>query len=90
MPCSPLLKGVSDPLRVLQVIRDNPVLCYSEPPQTFYPLQEQGWVSYEGGRWHLTEEGTKAAGPRPQKKRKPTGAFMGGLFKIKQSTEEEL
>ena len=66
MPCSPLLIGIIDPLEVLRVVRDHPILCCSEPPQAFYPLQKLGWVTYGGGRWRITEEGRVAAGePEP-------------------------
>lgn len=61
MPCSPLLVGITDPLEVLRVVRDHPILQYSEPPQAFYPLRERGWVEYGGGRWRITDEGHGAA-----------------------------
>jgi len=62
MACSPLLQGITDPLEVLRVVRDHPILCYSEPPQTFYPLRELGWADYLRGGWRITEEGRTAAG----------------------------
>jgi hypothetical protein len=62
MVCSPLLVGITEPLEVLRVVRDHPILCYSEPPQAFYPLQERGWVEYAGGHWRITEEGRAVAG----------------------------
>jgi len=61
MACSPLLRGITDPLAVLRVVRDHPVLACSEPPQTFYPLREQGWAEYGDGRWRITPEGRAAA-----------------------------
>lgn len=61
MPCSPLLVGITDPVEVLRVVRDHPILCWSEPPQTFYPLQEQGWAEYGNGCWRITAEGRRAA-----------------------------
>jgi len=67
MPCSPLLIGITDPVEVLRVVRDHPILRYSEPPQAFYPLQERGWVTYGEGHWRITEEGRIAAGePEPK------------------------
>lgn len=55
MPCSPLLKGVTDPLEILRIVHTTPILRYSEPPQTFYPLQEKGWVEYDSGCWRITK-----------------------------------
>lgn len=67
MACSPLLEGVDDPLTVLEVVRDHPILLCSEPPQTFYPLRELGWMEYAEGRWRITEEGREATpDPQPQ------------------------
>lgn len=63
MPCSPLLVGVEDPVEVLRIVRANPILCCSEPPQTFRPLEQREWVEYREGRWWLTEEGTRASEP---------------------------
>lgn len=60
MACSSLLKGVTDPLKLLRIVHETPVLCYSEPPQTFYPLQEKGWVEYRSGCWRITQEGYEA------------------------------
>lgn len=60
MPCSPLLVGITDPAEVLAVLRDHPVLLYSEPPQTFRGLAERGWVEYGVGRWRITAEGRAA------------------------------
>jgi len=59
MACSPLLDGITDPLAVLRVAGDHPILLCSEPPQTFYPLAELGWVDYGEGRWRITEEGRR-------------------------------
>ena len=60
MPCSPLLKGITEPFDVLEVVGEHPILLHSEPPQTFYPLKELGWVEYGGGRWRITDEGRRA------------------------------
>jgi hypothetical protein len=60
MPCSPLLKGVSDPLRILRIVSEHHILRYSEPSSTFYPLREKGWVTYESGCWRITDEGYRA------------------------------
>lgn len=60
MSCSPLLRGVTDPLRVLMIVSEHPVLCCSEPPQTFRPLAERGWVVYQSGRWRITDVGYSA------------------------------
>lgn len=65
MPCSPLLKGVREPLEVLRIISKHPILCYSEPPQTFYPLEEKGWTAYKSGCWRITDEGYKALADSP-------------------------
>ena len=62
MSCSPLLTGISEPEAVLGVLRDHPVLGYSEPSQTWRELEERGWVEYEDGRWRITEEGRKILG----------------------------
>lgn len=86
MSCSPLLDGVTDPLDVLRVIRDNPVLCYSESPSVFVPLQERGWAVYEEGRWQLTEEGKAKAGSPTPKAAKPP-AFLGGFFKVRKASK---
>lgn len=59
-PVSPLLKGITDPLEVLAVVRDHPILLSSETSYTFYPLRDLGWVEYAGGRWRITEEGRRA------------------------------
>jgi len=71
MACSPLLKGVTDPVEALRVLHETPVLGYSEPPQTFHILQEKGWVEYVEGHWCITEKGRKVV-PRPDKKRAQT------------------
>jgi len=71
MPCSPLLVDVEDSVEVLRIIRANPILCCSEPSQTFYPLEARGWVTYREGRWWLTEEGLHASeseNPEPSTK----------------------
>lgn len=68
MPCSPLLKGVDDPAEVLRIVHDTPVLCHSEPPQTFHPLQEREWVEYQSGCWSITKEGYAAM---PKKEARP-------------------
>lgn len=60
MACSPLLKGVDEPLRVLRIISKHHILRYSEPSSTFYPLQEKGWVAYGSGCWRITDEGYRA------------------------------
>ena len=65
MPCSPLLKGVKEPLEVLRIISEHPILRYSEPPQTFYPLEERGWTVYTSGCWRITDEGYKALANKP-------------------------
>lgn len=72
MPCSPFLTGITDILEVLRIVRDHPILQCSEPPEVFYPLQEQGWVTYGRGRWSITDEGygvlkaVTAASPAPK------------------------
>lgn|GEM_PF-1927026 len=85
MSCSPLLDGVTDPLDVLRVIRNNPVLCYSES-SAFRPLEERGWAVYEDGRWQLTEEGKEQAGPPTSKPKKPP-ALLGGFFKVRKASK---
>lgn len=60
MPCSPLLKDVTDPAEVLRIVAEHHILRYSEPPQTFYPLRELGWVEYQSGCWRITKEGYEA------------------------------
>jgi hypothetical protein len=60
--CSPLLRGVVDPLDILRVVTKHPVLCHSESSFVFYPLQDLGWVEYAGGRWQITKAGTEALG----------------------------
>lgn len=60
MPCSPYLKGVTDPLQALRIISKHPVLCYSEPPRTFSALAEKGWTTYERGGWRITTAGRDA------------------------------
>ena len=63
MSCSPFLTGISEPEAVLGVLRDHPILGYSEPPQTWRALEERGWVVYEEGRWRITTEGREVLGP---------------------------
>lgn len=65
MPCSPLLREISEPIEVLRVVRDHPILCCSEPPGTFRPLAELGWAVYVGGRWRITAEGEAQLGTEP-------------------------
>jgi hypothetical protein len=60
MSCSPLLKGLTDPVAILRVVGEHHILRYSEPPTTFYPLAELGWVEYKGGHWAITSEGQTA------------------------------
>jgi hypothetical protein len=57
MANSPHLEGITDPLEVLKVAVAHPILLCSEPPLTFYPLEELGWAIYRGGRWCITQEG---------------------------------
>jgi hypothetical protein len=64
MSCSPLLKGLTDPLEVLKVVAKNHILRYSEGSATFYPLREKGWVEYNGGHWSITKAG-RAVLPEP-------------------------
>jgi len=71
MPCSPLLKGIKTPRGVLGIIAKHHILRYSEPPQTFYPLQEKGWVVYESGCWRITDEGYKVLSETPEKPEEP-------------------
>jgi len=71
MPCSPLLKGIKSPRGVLGIIAKHHILRYSEPPQTFYPLQEKGWVVYESGCWRITEEGYKVLSEIPEEPEEP-------------------
>lgn len=59
MPCSPLLIGIADVTEILRIVHKHPILCFSEPPQTFRALEERGWVRYDLGRWCITEEGTR-------------------------------
>jgi hypothetical protein len=56
-----LLNGVSDPLKVLKIVWEHRILCWSEPPNTFRPLEQLGWVVYREGAWRITDEGKKAA-----------------------------
>jgi hypothetical protein len=60
MGCSPLLEGVEEPLDVLEIVSEHPILLCSEPPQTFRKLYERGWVAYGDGRWRITDEGRSA------------------------------
>ena len=60
MPCSPLLQGIDDPKAVLRILTDHPILCFSEPSTTFYPLAELGWVEYKVGHWAITSAGRDA------------------------------
>ena len=71
MPCSPLLKGITSPRGVLGIVAKHHILRYSEPPQTFYPLQEKGWVVYESGCWRITEEGYKVLSEIPEEPEEP-------------------
>jgi len=57
MACSPLLRNVDDPEKMLQVVSKTPVLLCSEPAETFKPLKELGWVTYQGGSWCITDRG---------------------------------
>lgn len=66
MSCSPLLKGIKEPLETLRIVSEHLVLCFSEPPQTFYPLKKKGWVVYRGGSWRITEEGHRAMAETPR------------------------
>jgi len=70
-PCSPLFKGVTDPLQVLRIASDNPVLLCSEPSQIYYPLEEKGWTIYRSGRWCITDEGRKVLGENPAPPEEP-------------------
>lgn len=60
MSCSPHLDGITDPLEVLRVVSQHHILRWSEPPTTFYPLAELGWVEYIGGGWGITDAGREA------------------------------
>lgn len=57
MPCSPHLIGVEDVTEILRILHKHPILCFSEPPQTFRALEERGWVQYRDGGWRITSEG---------------------------------
>lgn len=60
MSCSPLLDGITDPVGILQVVSEHPVLQWSEPSTTFLPLAERSWMEYKRGAWVITETGQKA------------------------------
>ena len=80
MACSPLLDGISDPLQVLVVIAKHPILRHSEPPQTFYPLKEKGWIEYAEGHWRITEAGKSALpteAPKPESSKTSLNDFFG-------------
>lgn len=65
-PCSPLLRGVDDPVHKLRVLSKNPVLLYSEPPQVMRELAESGWLKYQSGCWRITEEGKSVLTDTPE------------------------
>ena len=79
MPCSPLLKGVTDPREILRIVHTTPILRYSEPPQTFYPLREKGWVEYDSGCWRITKEGYEAM---PDKAVSPPSQTLADFFEL--------
>jgi len=53
---------VTDPVGILRVVLDHPVLLCSETSFVFYPLRDLGYVEYGKGRWHVTDAGRQAAG----------------------------
>lgn len=77
--CSPLLKGVTDPLAVLAIVSAHPILCWSEPSSTFYPLRDKGWVEYKEGHWRITKEGREVFKPDPETP-KPTKQSLSDFF----------
>lgn len=81
MACSPLLKGLTDPLDVLKVIDKYPVLRSSEPSAAFYPLQEKGWVEYKRGSWSITKAGREAL-PKPKAQPANSKLSLSALFSI--------
>jgi hypothetical protein len=84
MACSPLLQGISNPVEVLRIVCDHPILCCSEPPSTFRPLEELGWAVYGNGRWRITEEGMAAAA-RPECEKvasQPEQVSLAEFFKL--------
>jgi len=82
MPCSPLLKGVTDPLEVLKIVNTYPVLCHSEPSAAFYPLEAKGWVKYKNGAWRITEEGKAAL---PEQLPEPAKFSLSEFFSTRKS-----
>jgi len=79
MSCSPLLDGISDPVEVLRIVAEHHILRYSEPPQTFYPLKEKGWVEYAGGHWRITDAG-KSALPNDAPKSESSKTSLNDFF----------
>lgn len=79
MACSPLLDGISDPLEVLKVVAAHHILRYSEPPDTFYPLKEKGWVEYAGGHWRITDAGKEVL-PETSPDEQPSKTSLSDFF----------
>ena len=77
MACSPLLKGVTDPEKILRIVAEHHILRYSETSFVFYPLRDLGWMEYKEGHWHITSEGRSVLSKEPEDKPVSVTEFLG-------------